>query len=190
MRGVGSPVGRQPASSCLEILVEKDYYWIGRWRFSKPDDKVLEMLTDEILDCFEGLRRAVNKEKSLKLDPQLCHQYLVKLAEWGGRLTRHFLVRTDRNKILTSRLNETVAPTFVSELTPFPWEVLFEGSEEDYERGNPDRFWGLRYTPARILNPEKDITDYVLEQAQPSDMLSCLHHRLLQAHRKDRRLNG
>jgi hypothetical protein len=90
------------------------------------------------------------------------------------------------NKVLTSRLNETMAPTFVSELTPFPWEVLFEGSEEDYKRGNPDRFWGLRYTPARILNPEKDITDYVLEQAQPSDMLFCLHHRLLQAHKQER----
>ncbi len=61
-----------------------------------------------------------------------------------------------------------------------------KGSEEDYERGNPDRFWGLRYTPSRILNPEKEITDYVLEQAQPSDMLFCLHHRLLQAHKQER----
>ncbi len=77
------------------------------------------------------------------------------------------------NKILTSRLNENVAPTFVSEVMPFPWEVLFEGSEEDYEQGNPEMFWGLRYTPARILNPEKDIADYVLEQAQLSDMLFC-----------------
>lgn len=186
MRGVGSPVGRQPASSCLEILVEKDYYSIGRWSFSKPADTVLEMLTDEILNCFEGLRRTVNKEKSLKLDPQLCHQYLVKLAEWGRTAYQAFFGEDRPNKILTSRLNETVAPTFVSELTPFPWEVLFEGSEEDYERGNPDRFWGLRYTPARILNPEKDVTDYVLEQAQPSDMLFCLHHRLLQAHKQER----
>ncbi len=47
-------------------------------------------------------------------------------------------------------------------------------------------FWGMRYTPARILNPEKDIVDYVWEQAQPSDMLFCLHHRLLHAHKKER----
>ena len=63
---------------------------------------------------------------------------------------------------------------------------MFEGREEDYERGNCDHFWGLYYTPARILNPEKDITDYVLEQAQPSDMLFCLHHRALQAHKQER----
>ncbi|NER30227.1 MAG: hypothetical protein F6J89_22035 [Symploca sp. SIO1C4] len=186
MRGVGSPVSRQPASSCLEIVVEQDYYSIGRWRFSRPADKILEMLTDEILDCFGGLRKVVNNNKSLKLDPDLCHQYLVKLAEWGRTAYQAFFGDDRANKILTSRLNETVAPTFVSELKPFPWEVLFEGSEEDYEQGNPNRFWGLRYTPARILNPEKDIADYVSEQAQPSDMLFCLHHKLLQAHKQER----
>lgn len=68
MRGVGSPVGRQPASSCLEILVEKDYYSIGRWSFSKPADTVLEMLTDEILEGFEGLRRTVNKQERPEIE--------------------------------------------------------------------------------------------------------------------------
>lgn len=65
MRGVGSPVGVNLASSCLEIIIEKDYYSIGRWRFSKPDDKVLEMLTEEILNCFDDLRITINKEKAL-----------------------------------------------------------------------------------------------------------------------------
>ncbi len=186
MRGIGSPVGVNLASSCLEIIIDKDYYSIGRWSFPKPDNKVLEVLTEEILDCFDALRITVNKEKSLALDAGLCNQYLIKLAEWGRTAYQAFFGEDRPNKILTSRLNENVAPTFVSEVMPFPWEVLFEGSEEDYEQGNPEMFWGLRYTPARILNPEKDIADYVLEQAQPSDMLFCLHHRLLHAHKKER----
>lgn len=186
MRGIGSPVGVNLASSCLEIIIDKDYYSIGRWSFPKPDNKVLEVLTEEILDCFDALRITLNKEKSLALDAGLCNQYLIKLAEWGRTAYQAFFGEDRPNKILTSRLNENVAPTFVSEVMPFPWEVLFEGTEEDYEQGNPEMFWGMRYTPARILNPEKDITDYVLEQAQPSDMLFCLHHRLLHAHKKER----
>jgi CHAT domain len=186
MRGTVSPVNTVSASSCLEILIEQDLYSIGRWQFNKPADKLLETLTNEILECFDGLRITINKNKSLKLDADLCDDYLIKLAEWGRIAYQAFFGEDRANKILTSRLNETVAPTFVSESMPFPWEVLFEGSESDYERGNPEMFWGLRYTPARILNPEKDISEYVLEQSQPSDMLFCLHHRLLQAHRHEK----
>ncbi|PAX52822.1 hypothetical protein [Brunnivagina elsteri] len=186
MRGTVSPVNTVSASSCLEILIEQDFYSIGRWQFNKPKDILLEKLTNEILECFDGLRITINKSKSLKLDADLCDDYLIKLAEWGRTAYQAFFGEDRANKILKSRLNETVAPTFVSESMPFPWEVLFEGSESDYERGNPEMFWGLRYTPARILNPEKDISEYVLEQSQPSDMLFCLHHRLLQAHRQEK----
>ncbi|MEC4815145.1 MAG: CHAT domain-containing protein [Scytonema sp. PMC 1069.18] len=186
MRGVGSPVGANFANSYLEILIEENYYSIGRWRFSKPDNTVLEALTEEILECFDALRIVINNATSLELDANLCNQYLVKLAEWGRTAYQAFFGEDRPNKILSNRLYENVAPTFVSEVMPFPWEVLFEGSEEDYEQGNPEMFWGLRYTPARILNPEKDIADYVSEQAQPSDMLFCLHHRLLHAHKKER----
>lgn len=186
MRGTVSPISSKQVSNCLEILVEKDFYSIGRWKFTRPTDKELEVFTDEILECFAGLIKEVNRNKSIKLDREFCDRNLVKLAEWGRIAYQEFFGEDRPNKILTSRLNENVAPTFVSEIMPFPWEVLFEGSEEDYERGNAEMFWGLRYTPGRILNPEKDITDYVLEQAQPSDMLFCLHHRLLQAHHKER----
>ncbi|MGB3640166.1 MAG: CHAT domain-containing protein [Rivularia sp. (in: cyanobacteria)] len=186
MRGAVSPIGSKQVSNFLEILVEKDFYSIGRFQFKRPTDKELEVFTVEILECFAELIKEVNRNKSIKLNREFCKQYLVKLAEWGRIAYQEFFGEDRPNKILTSRLNENVAPTFVSEIMPFPWEVLFEGSEEDYERGNAEMFWGLRYTPGRILNPEKDITDYVLEQAQPSDMLFCLHHRLLQAHYKER----
>jgi hypothetical protein len=186
MRGTVSPVNTVSASSCLEILIDRDFYSIGRWQFNKPADKILENLTNEILECFDGLRIAINKNQSLKLDAALCDDYLIRFAEWGRTAYQAFFGEDRANKILNSRLNVDVAPTFVSESLPFPWEVLFEGSESDYERGNPEMFWGLRYTPARILNPEKDISEYVLEQSQPSDMLFCLHHRLLQAHRQEK----
>ena len=186
MRGTVSPVGTQSANSSLDIVIDKDYYYIGRWDFPKPADSILETLTNEILECFDKIRITINKNKSLKLDADICNYSLTKLAEWGRTTYQAFFGEDRANKILTSRLNETVAPTFVSECTPFPWEVLFEGSEDDYEQGKPENFWGLRYTPARILNPEKDISEYVLEQAQPSDMLFCLHHRLLQAHQNEK----
>mgnify|MGYP001793019316 FL=1 len=73
---------------------------------------------------------------------------------------------------------EIPAPTFVADTVPFPWELLYEGA--DYRNCDPDRFWGYRYTPARILTPEVDISQHVMEQAGPADMLFCLHHRLSQ----------
>lgn len=163
MRGAVSPIGSKQVSNFLEILVEKDFYSIGRFQFKRPTDKELEVFTVEILECFDELIKEVNRNKSIKLDREFCDRNLIKLAEWGRIAYQEFFGEDRPNKILTSRLNENIAPTFVSEIMPFPWEVLFEGSEEDYEGGNEEKFWGLRYTPGRILNPEKDITDYVLE---------------------------
>jgi CHAT domain len=186
MRGTVNPVNIFSTNSSLEILIDRDFYSIRRWQFNKPANKLLETLTNEILECFDELRIAINKNQSLTLNADLCEDYLIKLAEWGRTAYQAFFGEDRANKILNSRLNVDVAPTFVSESLPFPWEVLFEGSESDYEKGNPEMFWGLHYTPARILNPEKDIYEYVLEQSQPSDMLFCLHHRLLQAHRHEK----
>lgn len=182
MSGVVSPVTVPP----LEIFIEKDSYSIGRWNFPRPDDKVLEMLTEDILDSFDHLRRTVIANKSIKLDAELCHKHLVTLAEWGQTAYQEFFGDEGPNKKLHGRLTPDIAPTFVSEATPFPWEVLYEGKDDDYEQGDPKKFWGLRYTPARILNPEKDITDYVLEQSAQSDMLFCLHHKLLCSHQEER----
>lgn len=184
MRGVGSPVIRRRIPR-VEILVEKEHYFIGRQRFTKPSDKELEVFTDEILDIFGTLRRAVNRTGSIKLDEQFCQEQLVRLAEWGRVAYQAYFGEDGPSKELASWLDESVSPTFVSELTVFPWEVFFEGTETDYEKGNPDCFWGLRYTPARILEPNKQITDYPAEQVSPSDMLFCLHHKLLQAHQDE-----
>ena len=186
MSGVASPVSSREIQNSLEIVIEQDRYWIGRWDFPRPDDAVLEMLTEEILDSFNRLRRAVISTESIKLDADLCHQHLRIMAEWGQTAYQEFFGDDKPNKRLMGRLSPNVAPTFVSETTPFPWEVLYQGSGSDYEQGNPEKFWGLRYTPARILNPEKDITDYISEQSSQSDMLFCLHHKLLGSHQEER----
>ena len=186
MSGFSSPIGIQKINPWLEIVVEEHTYSIGRWDFPKPDDEVLEMLTDEILNVFDALRREIIHTQSVKLESGFCRDRLVKLAEWGRTAYQAFFGDEKPNQILSGRLKPNTAPTFVSNLTPFPWEVLFEGSESDYERGTPEMFWGFRYTPARILNPEKDITDYVSEQTPESDMLFCLHHKLLCCCQKER----
>lgn len=186
MSGIASPVTNPDIHNALEIVVEKDKYWIGRWDFPRPDDAVLEMLTDEILNSFNQLRRAVIDAKSIKLDAELCQKHLQVLAEWGQTAYQEFFGDEKSSKRLAGRLAPNVAPTFVSEATSFPWEVLYEGSGSDYRQGNPDKFWGFRYTPARILNPEKDITDYVPEQSPQSDMLFSLHHKLLYSHQEER----
>ena len=94
---------------------------------------------------------------------------------------------TDARRLLSRRFNMNrpgvPAPTFVSDLTPFPWEVLYEGQR--YQEGDPQMFWGLRYAPARILDKKKDVSDYVGEQTPTSNMLFCLHHKLHEAHQKE-----
>lgn len=187
MRGVGGPVvGRQRAIPRVEIVVEKEQYYIGRHHFKKPSDAELKVFADEILDIFGTLRRAMNISSSIGLDKAFCQEQLVRLAEWGRVAYQAYFGEDRPSKVLASRLDESISPTFVSELTVFPWEVLFEGTEADFEKGNPSCFWGLRYTPGRILNPANDIMDYPAEQMSPSDMLFCLHHRLLQAHKEER----
>lgn len=182
MSGIVSPI----TVPWLDILIEKDTYSIDRWNFPRPDDAVLEVLTEEILNEFAHLRRAVIANESLQLDAELCNKHLAALAEWGQTAYQEFFGEEGPHRKLSGRLAPNVAPTFVSEVTPFPWEVLYEGSSEDYQQGDPEKFWGFRYTPGRILNPEKDVTDYVSEQSPQSDMLFCLHHKLLCSHQQER----
>ena len=188
MRGVGSPVmgGQQGIPRVVDIVIEKDQYSIGRYSFAKPSDKKLEVFTDEVLGIFGTLRRAVTRNDSIKLDAQFCQEQLVRLAEWGRVAYQAYFGEDRQSKALASYLwHESISPTFVSESIVFPWEMLFGGTETDYEQGNPNCFWGLRYTPARILEPNKIITEYPSEQVSPSDMLFCLHHKLLQAHQDE-----
>lgn len=186
MSGIASPIASSTLQTSLEIVVEKQSYSIGRWQFPRPDDEVLEMLTKEILHSFDQLRRAVIETKSVKLEANLCGRHLQNLAEWGQTAYQEFFGAEKPNRVLAGRLAPNAAPTFVSEIAPFPWEVLYEGNGSDYQEGNPEKFWGFRYTPARILNPEKDLTDYVAEQSPQSDMLFCLHHKLLCSHQQER----
>jgi CHAT domain len=185
MSGIANPVTISRTQPCLELVVEKDSYSIGRWKFPRPSDPTLEMLTEEILNSFDRLRRAVIDSKNIKLDAELCNKHLREIAEWGQTAYQEFFGDEKPSRILASRLTPNAAPTFVSELTPFLWEVLYEGNEGEYKQGNPERFWGFRYTPARILNPEKDITDYASEQSSHSDMLFCLHHKLRYSHQEE-----
>jgi hypothetical protein len=144
------------------------------------------MFTKGILNVLDDLCRA--SRHSIDLAPEVCKASLVSLAKEGRMAYKVFFGEDRPSKILASRLTEGVAPTFVSESTAFPWEVLFGGTEDDYEAGNADCFWGFRYTPARILDLSKDVIDFPSEQSSPSDMLFCMHHKLMQAHQYERPL--
>ena len=186
MQGVVSPVSLPLGSRELEIVVQPDSFSIGRHQFRRPSDDVLEMFTKGILNVLDDLCRA--SRHSIDLAPEVCKASLVSLAKEGRMAYKVFFGEDRPSKILASRLTEGVAPTFVSESTAFPWEVLFGGTEDDYEAGNADCFWGFRYTPARILDLSKDVIDFPSEQSSPSDMLFCMHHKLMQAHQYERPL--
>lgn len=106
------------------------------------------------------------------------------LAKWGLAAYRRFFEDERARQIIEGRCkmmgSETPAPTFISERVLFPWKVLYAGN--NYQDANPDMFWGLRYTPVRILTPEKDISRFLAERTMPLDMIFCLHHRLREAH--------
>jgi hypothetical protein len=165
------------------------------WEWDVDDDNLLAW-TQEVLKVFEDIELEIidkkdeQKEKglpltgSLTLTPERCRQHLAALAEWGTIAYREFF-DADARAFLASYfdgLAEVPAPTFHSKLTLFPWEVLYEG--EDYEVGDPQTFWGLRYSLARVLDA-RNVTKYELEQAATSKMLFCLHHRLREAHQHE-----
>jgi len=187
MSGISSSICTQIMGSFLPIVISKEDHSIGWSRFKRgATDPQLLAWTEKVLESFRTLRQAVNKSKCLDLDEELCSQQLVELAKWGGRAYRKFF-GNDARDLLVSRIQmmgaEIPAPTFISETVPFPWEVLYEG--DDYREGDSTMFWGLRYSPARILTPCKDISKHIMEQTLPSDMLFCLHHHLRLAHRRE-----
>lgn len=168
-------------------------YHIFDWGVEK---EVLVAWSEQVLEVFGELRRKINQnvrknkvagiplEKSLILPKEFCHQQLQRLAKWGTLAYREFF-SDEARRLLENRFKmdqpNVPAPTFVSKLTPFPWEVLYEG--EDVQ-GELDMFWGFAYAPARILD-RKDVYDYVRERNGPSNMLFCLHHKLHEAHQKE-----
>ncbi len=186
MSGVSSSIQPQTMVSFLPIIISEEEYSVGYRKFQRgPTDPQLLAWTGEVLKSFRKIRQAMS-DSSLDVDEQVCQEQLVKLAQWGGRVHRKFF-DDDARQILVNRFqmmgNEIPAPTFISEKVHFPWDVLYQG--DDYRDGDRTKFWGLRYSPARILNPGKDISQHVMEQALPSDMLFCLHHRLRQTHERE-----
>lgn len=163
-------------------------YLVDNRRFKRAanaSDQHLSNLSDQVVRIFRELQRAVNssKPKTLTLDPSFCQEQLKALAQLGARAYKRFFQK-EAQQALARRFHTDVvpAPTFISDVAPFPWEVLYEG---DYRAKEPNHFWGFRYAPARILDLDKELYDHVLEQRPPSDMLFCLHHQLRHAHEKE-----
>lgn len=188
MSGVSSAVQPQIMASFLPITFDENQYRIAWFNFERSTtDQELLTFTENVLNCFWRIERAIKASGSLTLDPDFCQQQLVELAKWGRVAYQRFFRDENARQLLEDRLcsmgNETPAPTFISKLTPFPWEVFYQGG--NYREADPDTFWGFRYTPSRILIPELDIFKHAMWQALPSDMLFCLHHKLQQAHQKE-----
>lgn len=188
MSGISSAVRHQTMASFLPISVRGEAFNIDWHQFKRSStDEELLTFTDNVLNSFLRLAKEVNSTKSIKLDVEVCDRELKELAKWGLVAYRRFFEDERARQIIEGRCkmmgNETPAPTFISERVLFPWEVLYAG--DNYQDANPEMFWGLRYTPARILTPEKDISRFLAERTMPLDMIFCLHHRLREAHHSE-----
>jgi len=187
MSGISSAVRTEIGASYVPIrIINENNYRIQVYDFERgpnATDEHLQALTDEVLKSFQKIRRKVNQSKSLDLGPGLCQDQLESLAQLGRRVYRR-LFDAEARETLAELLQKTISvPTFLSASLPFPWEVLYEG--DNYKDGDPDLFWGFRYTPARILKPRKRVYKHVLVQHPPSNMLFCLHHGLSHAHEQE-----
>jgi len=195
MSGFSSPIMRdQPIPQPLDIVIESSKYRIAYdqsrpWLLT-PDE--IKKFTKGVLDVFNKLesafKQSVNNNQGGKLDKDFCHEQLVELAQWGRRAYQQFF-DDDARKMLgeqirgIQQLGSQVAPTFYSKLMLLPWEVLYEG--DNYHDGDPELFWGFRYTPARILMPGKSPWQHEPFQHLPSRMLFCLNHKLRFAHAQE-----
>jgi hypothetical protein len=188
MSGISDPVGMAGLGHLVSILVEDTSYLIDSSKFPRTaDDKSLETYTTEVLDVFKKAERAVNRNRSLTLGDE-GRKHLASLATWGQAAYNRFFQADRAKNLLRARLaatgGESAIPTFVSQTLSFPWEVLYEGDDPDQPEA--ERFWGYRYVPARILQYDRNISEYPPEHALPARMLFCLHDKLLQAHGVER----
>lgn len=188
MNGISSAIRHQTMASFLPILTRTESYNIDWHQFKRSaTDEELLTFTNKVLASFWRLEKAINQTKTIKLDIDICQQEMTELAKWGLAAYRRFFEDERSREIINGRCkmmgNEIPAPTFISERVLFPWEVLYAG--DNYQEANPEMFWGLRYTPARILTPEKDISRFLADRTTPLDMMFCLHHRLKEAHQNE-----
>lgn len=191
MSGYSNEMG--PWGTFQPIVIGAGNYNIGWKAFDWGlDEKHLTLLTGQVLDIFATIQAAVvqniqdcrsegrDAKQGIRLEPDFGHKQLSKLAALGMETYRDFFKKEAR-QLLDRRLATPagspvrMAPTFVSAMTPFPWEVLYIGDDEDSPE--TDLFWGYRYTVGRILD-NRDIAEYLPEQDPTSNMLICLHHRL------------
>lgn len=183
MGGISSSIPIQNQFFPLEILVTEKAYRIVTQDFSRTaTESELQNFTKGILNCFYDIERTINKTKQLQLSPEQCNQYLMELAVWGRRAYQKFF-NDDAQKATYqySQLLNKLAPIFISEEVTFPWEILYEG---DTEKISLDKIWGFNYPVARRLNLKQ--SNFLSEQLSPLDMLFCLHHKLLQAHKHEK----
>ena len=184
MTGISSAVRQQISSSFLPIVLREKKCSIGYTEFDRcATDEQLLRWTDEILKVFKKLEIEVIRSGNITLSEGTCKNALIELAMWGRRAYNlHF--EEEARQLFSARAGlldpENITPTFISEEVPFPWELLYFG--DDYHTGDSELFFGVKYAPARILIPRKDISQHLLDQERPSDMLFCLHHQLRQAH--------
>lgn len=189
MSGVSSAIQPEIIASYLPITFNEKQYRISWYPtdFDRGPDPELLKCTERVLACFRKVEKVVNSKKNLTLDPDFCQQQLVELAKYGKLAYRRFFKDDDARQVLQNFLrnmgDNIPSPTFISDLVPFPWEVLYHGN--DYHQPKVEEFWGLQYTPARILTPKIDVFKHAMWQTLPSDMLFCLHHKLRQAHQNE-----
>ena len=180
-RGISSSIPIQNEFFPLDILITDNSYRISINDFSRTaTDSELLHFTKNVLQCFHKIEKTINKNKKLQLTVEERNYYLKSLAKWGRRAYQKFF----NDNFQKSKCNfpefMQFAPIFVSRLVPFPWEVLYEG---EYQKADPEMFWGFRYPIARNLVPGETLP---LEQILPLSMLFCLHHKLLHAHLHER----
>ncbi len=188
MSGVSSAIQSQTMASFLPIVINEKQYniWWSSYDRDATDTQLLAF-TEQVLKCFCIIVKAVKDRKTLTLDPTFCQQQLVELAKWGQAAYQEFFKDEEACKLLQDsfeKMDEEIpAPTFISKLILFPWEVLYQGT--DCKDADSEEFWGFCYTPARNLIPKTHKSPHFIEQTLPSDMLFCLHHQLRQAHQKE-----
>ena len=175
MKGYGQAIGNRPDPS---IRIHRGRYVIDWYDYEMTATSTeLANFTRGVLRVFGKLEKASRQD--VTLDEGFCRAQLAELAKWGKRAYRRFFTDTEARALLAERFESAKArptPTFISEEFLFPWEVLTEGAL--------DGFWGVRYAPARILEPRR--RRFVEEHALPLDMLFCLHDQLRAAHSLER----
>ncbi len=184
----------------LAIASEEVGYWRIQWvrfQWAIGEERLLA-LAKRVLVVFDSIeRRLIQQTNTLRRDggslregltlpEEECRKYFAELARYGKLAYQGLFPAESQHlisRIIVDRIQPAVpAPTFVSELTPFPWEVLYQG--EDHKNPDSNSFWGFGYAPARILDMRHS-TYYASGHDSIRRMLFCLHHELRQAHKEE-----